>query len=88
MKIEIKTITLTVVLYEKKHRTETECVSKRGTEEKNFDLPSVYNILVENLKGRNSLIEPRHGREDNIKINLRELCWEVADWIYLAPDND
>jgi hypothetical protein len=31
---------------------------------------------------------PRHRWEDNIRICLREIGWEVVDWIYLAQDTD
>jgi hypothetical protein len=25
---------------------------------------------------------------DNIKIDLREIGWDVVDWVYLAQDRD
>jgi hypothetical protein len=28
------------------------------------------------------------GRDDNIKMNLKETGWEGVDWIYLAHDRD
>jgi hypothetical protein len=42
-----------------------------------------YTIMIENLKGRDNL-------EDgyNIKIEVRETCWEFVDWINLAQDKD
>jgi hypothetical protein len=43
--------------------------------------------FVKNLgKGR----EPRRPRrrwEDNIRMDLREIGWEVVDWIHLAQDS-
>jgi hypothetical protein len=36
---------------------------------------------MENLKGRR-----RRRREDNIRMYLREIRWEVVDWIHLAQD--
>jgi hypothetical protein len=36
---------------------------------------------LENLKGRDHLEELR---EDNIRMNLREIGWEGVEWIYLA----
>jgi hypothetical protein len=31
---------------------------------------------------------PRHRWEDNIRMDLREIGWEVADWIHLVQDAD
>jgi hypothetical protein len=31
---------------------------------------------------------PRHGEEDNIKMDLREIGWESVDWIDMAQDRD
>jgi hypothetical protein len=30
----------------------------------------------------------RYRREDNIKMDLREIGWEVVDWIHVAEDRD
>jgi hypothetical protein len=27
-------------------------------------------------------------REDNIRMDFKELCWEGVDWIHLAEDMD
>jgi hypothetical protein len=41
---------------------------------------NAYNILVGKPQGKTSL-----GRwEDDIRIVLREIGWEVVDWIHLA----
>jgi hypothetical protein len=39
-------------------------------------------------EGRRPLVRPRHRWEDNIKMDLREVGWEGADWIALAQDRD
>jgi len=31
---------------------------------------------LENLKGRDHLLRPRHSWEDNIRMDLREIGWE------------
>jgi len=36
---------------------------------------NAYTILI----GR-----PTHGWEDNIRMDLREIEWEIVDWIHLA----
>jgi hypothetical protein len=32
--------------------------------------------------------KPRHGCEDNIKMDLREIGWEVVNWMLLTEDKD
>jgi hypothetical protein len=39
-------------------------------------------------EGRRSLGRPRRRREDNIKMDLREVGWGGMDWISLAQDRD
>jgi hypothetical protein len=41
-----------------------------------------YKALVGKLE------RPRRRWEDNIKMDLREVVWEGADWISLAQDRD
>jgi hypothetical protein len=43
--------------------------------------------LVENLKTR-PLGRPTHKREDNNRMDLREIGWEVVDWMHLAQDRN
>jgi hypothetical protein len=43
----------------------------------------VYRVLV----GKEPLGRPRLGWENNIKINLQEVCWSM-EWIELAQDTD
>jgi len=45
----------------------------------------MYKIWSENLKGR-SHSEDRRRREDNIRMDLREICWEGVEWIHLDQD--
>jgi hypothetical protein len=37
-------------------------------------------------EGRRALETPRHTREDNIRMALRELGWGVVNWMDLAQD--
>jgi hypothetical protein len=46
-----------------------------------------YRALVGKPEGRRPLGRPRHRREDNIKMDLREGCGG-ADWVDLAQDRD
>jgi hypothetical protein len=41
---------------------------------------------LENLKGTDYYEEPECRRENNIKMDLREMGWKVVDWIHLAHD--
>jgi hypothetical protein len=46
-----------------------------------------YKILIGNPEGRRSLSKLWHRREENfIRLDLREIVWEVVDWIQLALD--
>jgi hypothetical protein len=43
---------------------------------------------VGNPGGKRQLGRPTHRREDNIKINLREIGWGSMDWIDLVQSKD
>jgi hypothetical protein len=45
-----------------------------------------YRALVGKPEGRRPLGRPRHRWENNIKMDLREVGWEGADWIDLAQN--
>jgi hypothetical protein len=47
---------------------------------------SVYRVLVGRPKGKRTLGRSRHKWEDNIKLNLREIGIDGANWIQLAQD--
>jgi len=48
----------------------------------------VYRVLAGKSEGKRPLGRPRRRWEDNIKMDLQEVCWEVMDWIELAQDRD
>jgi hypothetical protein len=45
-----------------------------------------YNILVEKREGKRRLERPLRKWEDNIRMDLGEIRWEIVDWIHLAKD--
>jgi hypothetical protein len=45
---------------------------------------SVYRVLVGRLEGKGPLRRPRRSWEDNIKLDLREIGIDGANWIRLA----
>jgi hypothetical protein len=47
-----------------------------------------YRALVGKPEGRRPLGRPRRRREDNIKMDLREVGWGGMYWISLAEDRD
>jgi hypothetical protein len=49
---------------------------------------NAYNILVRKPQGKRPLGIPRHKWEENIRMDLRAVRWEVVDWIHLAQDRD
>jgi hypothetical protein len=46
----------------------------------------VYRVLIGRLEGKRSMGRPRCGWEDNIKLDLREIGIDGANWIQLAQD--
>jgi hypothetical protein len=46
----------------------------------------VYRVLVGRPEGKRPLGRPRHRWEDNIKMDLREIGVDGANWILLAQD--
>jgi hypothetical protein len=49
---------------------------------------NAYGILVGKPEGKRPLGRPRRRWMYNIKIELREIGWDGADWIDLAQDRD
>jgi hypothetical protein len=46
----------------------------------------VYKVLVGRPEGKRPLVRPRHRWDDNIKMDLREIGIDGANWIQLAQD--
>jgi hypothetical protein len=46
----------------------------------------IYRDLVGRPEGKRPLGRPRCKWEDNIKMDLREICIDGANWIQLAQD--
>jgi hypothetical protein len=46
----------------------------------------VYRVLVGMPEGKRQLGRPRRRWEDNIKMDLREIGIDEANWIHLAQD--
>jgi hypothetical protein len=49
---------------------------------------NAYRILVGKPEGKRPLGRPRHRWVDNIKMNFREIRWDVVDWIDRAQDRE
>jgi hypothetical protein len=47
-----------------------------------------YTIFIRKLEGKRPLVRPRRRWEDTIRLDRREIGWEVVDWIILAQDRD
>jgi hypothetical protein len=45
---------------------------------------NTYRTLVGNPERKILLGRPRSSWVDNIKMELKEISWEVMDWIYVA----
>jgi hypothetical protein len=48
----------------------------------------VHKILVGKTEGKRQLRGPRRRLVGNIRMDLREIIWEVLGWINLAQDRD
>jgi hypothetical protein len=46
----------------------------------------VYRVLIGRPEGKRPLGRPRHRREDNIKLDIREIEIDVTNWTRLAQD--
>jgi hypothetical protein len=44
--------------------------------------------LVREPEGKRPLVRPRHGEEDNIRMNLMEIGWEGVTWMHMVQDRD
>jgi hypothetical protein len=49
------------------------------------EIRNTYRILVGKPTGKRSLGRPRRRWKDSI-MDLREIGWEVVDWMHLAQD--
>jgi len=49
---------------------------------------NAHKIYVEKLEVKGPLGRPGLRREDNIRMGLREIGWELVDWVHLAEDRD
>jgi hypothetical protein len=49
---------------------------------------NAYRILVGKPEGKRPLGRPRRRWVNNIKMYLREIGWDVMDWIDLAQDRN
>jgi hypothetical protein len=47
-----------------------------------------YRVFVGKPEGKRPLGRSKRRREDNIKMDLREIGWGSMDWIDLAQDRD
>ena len=47
-----------------------------------------YRVLVGKPEGKRPLGRPKRRREDNIKMDLREVGCDPGDWIDLTEDRD
>jgi hypothetical protein len=54
----------------------------------NMEMRNAYTILVGKPEGNRPCGRSGHRCEDNIRMDCREVWWEVVDWIHLAQDRD
>jgi hypothetical protein len=49
---------------------------------------NAYNISVGKAERKRPVRRARRRGEDNIRMNLREMGWEIVDWMRLAQDRN
>jgi hypothetical protein len=52
------------------------------------EMRNAYKILVGKPEGKNPLGILGRRREDNIRMDLREVGWEGVDWMHVAQGRD
>jgi hypothetical protein len=52
------------------------------------EMRNAYSILVRKPEGKRPRVRSRHRWEENIGMDLREICLEDVNWIHLAQDRD
>jgi cell wall assembly regulator SMI1 len=52
------------------------------------EMRNVYKMFVGKPEGETPLGKSRRRREDNIRMDLREIEWEGVDWMRLAQDRN
>jgi len=60
----------------------------RGTVRARDCIFSMDSVLLGKPEGKRGPERPRHGWEDNIKMDYQELGWEGMNWIDLAEGRD
>jgi len=48
------------------------------------EMRNTYNIFVRKCEEKRPLGGSMHRRKNNIKMDLKEICWECVDWIHMA----
>jgi hypothetical protein len=76
----IKAFHIASFLHLSKRMRWAEHVARMGEES------GAYRVLVGRPEGKRPLVRPRRRREDNIKMDLREIGIDRANWIRLAQD--
>jgi len=42
-----------------------------------------YSILVGKPEDKRPLQRPKHRWEENLRMDLKEICWDYVEWIHL-----
>jgi hypothetical protein len=49
-------------------------------------MKNAYNILAGKPEGKRLLGRPMHKEEDNIRLDLGKVGWQVVGWMHLAQE--
>jgi len=51
-----------------------------------WEMRAAYKVLITKPEGKRPLGRPTRPWKDNIKMDLREIVWQIANWIHVAQD--
>jgi hypothetical protein len=52
------------------------------------EMTNTHKMLVRNPEEKRHLGRPRYRWDDNVKMDLRQIGWDVVDWIHVAQDRN
>jgi hypothetical protein len=67
---------------------ESRRMRRAGNVARTGEIRNSYNILVGKPEGKRPFGRPRCRWEDIFRMDLREIGWEIVDWMHLAQDRN
>jgi hypothetical protein len=52
------------------------------------EMRKVYKIFARKLERKGPLVRAKRIWQNNIKMDVREICWYILEWMYVGEDRD